>query len=197
MVPISNWKKAVYRAVATPGIHIMKTLFPNEYGMDTTITDRHYEYPWVIENLPDIGSTILDVGCSGSMLPFLLDALGHFVWGIDLRPAPHARFTFAQDDICTNKFPDNEFEIITAVSTIEHIKDDFKAVDEIRRILKPDGVFLMTVPYGRFKETRFHRVYDYARLEMLTHGLSPFYKFIPSPEGEYELALVHMTKGER
>lgn len=195
MVPISNWKKIVYRAIATPAIHAMKTLFPNEYGMDCEITDRHIEYPWVLENLPDYGQTVLDVGCSGSMLPFLIGALGHWVWGIDLRKAPHADYTFVQEDICDNHFNDNEFEIITAVSTIEHIKDDKKAIKEIKRILKPSGVFLMTVPYGRHRVTRFHRVYDYADLEELTHGFNPHFKFTKSPQ-EGEIALIHCTKGD-
>ena len=67
---------------------------------------------------------------------------------------------------------------MTAISTVEHIglahyKDaadpdgDFKAMAEIRRILKPRGLCVLTVPYGRFTITPVFRVYDKARLARL------------------------------
>lgn len=38
-------------------------------------------------------------------------------------------------------FPDNCFDVITAIEVIEHIPDPGAALDEIYRVLKPGGIF--------------------------------------------------------
>lgn len=43
-------------------------------------------------------------------------------------------------------FPDAAADIVTALDVIEHIKDDYQAVAEMARILKPGGVIVITVP---------------------------------------------------
>lgn len=42
---------------------------------------------------------------------------------------------------------DNEFDYVIASDVFEHIREDEKAFCEIYRILKPEGIFIMTVPY--------------------------------------------------
>lgn len=42
------------------------------------------------------------------------------------------------------------FDIITALDVIEHIKDDSKALIELKRIMKKDGVIIITVPAFQF-----------------------------------------------
>ncbi|MDL2341613.1 MAG: class I SAM-dependent methyltransferase [Patescibacteria group bacterium] len=43
-------------------------------------------------------------------------------------------------------YNDNEFDIIVALDVLEHIEDDSKALNEWRRVLKPRGNILITVP---------------------------------------------------
>jgi ubiquinone/menaquinone biosynthesis C-methylase UbiE len=43
-------------------------------------------------------------------------------------------------------FPDNMFDAIVAVSVLEFVDDLERSIDEIRRILKPSGVFLTICP---------------------------------------------------
>lgn len=38
------------------------------------------------------------------------------------------------------------FDVVVTLDTVEHIPDDYKAVSEIARILKPGGVLLLNVP---------------------------------------------------
>ena len=122
------------------------------------------------------------MGCQGSKLPIELASLGYKVWGIDGEdyPLEHPNFTFVQGDICQTSFPDNFFDCVTVVSTLEHIglgryKDplhsdgDKEAVDEIRRILRAGGKAIITVPFGKgtivyHKKLPLHRVYDSSRL---------------------------------
>lgn len=49
-------------------------------------------------------------------------------------------------DICNLPFPDKSFEVVLCSMVLEHIPDDIKAMQEIRRILKPGGKAFITVP---------------------------------------------------
>ncbi|MBU1067415.1 class I SAM-dependent methyltransferase, partial [Patescibacteria group bacterium] len=109
--------------------------------------------------------------------------LGWKVWGIDLRNYnfQHNNFTFIKDDILTYFLPAESFDAITAVSTIEHIgvrgrygiKErvvwaDKSTLNMARRLLKPTGKFILTVPYGDiYKETPLNKVYDMSNLTWL------------------------------
>ncbi len=43
--------------------------------------------------------------------------------------------------------PDNEFDLIIASHVLEHMKDFFKAMEEIHRIAKPGGLIKIITPY--------------------------------------------------
>ncbi|WP_235296116.1 class I SAM-dependent methyltransferase [Portibacter marinus] len=47
-------------------------------------------------------------------------------------------------------FKDNSFDLVCAFDVIEHIQDDQKAVHEIKRVLKQDQKFFVTVPAYQF-----------------------------------------------
>lgn len=126
-------------------------------------TERIVEYPFIHENTPSSGKgNILDVGSGLSILPLELASKGYQVWSIDLKRGyhqhiRHSNWTFVQGDIRQIDFPDAFFDIVTAVSSIEHIgieggelnpNGDRDAVQEIKRILKPEGTLLISVPFG-------------------------------------------------
>ncbi len=79
-----------------------------------------------------------------------LEGLGKEVHILDL--SPQERFKdfarFYQQSICEKTtFPDNYFDGVVMVEVIEHLFEDRAALLEINRILKPDGVLGITVPY--------------------------------------------------
>lgn len=49
-------------------------------------------------------------------------------------------------NVCELPFPDGTFDLILATDVIEHVDDDMTALREIRRVLKPGGRVLVTVP---------------------------------------------------
>jgi SAM-dependent methyltransferase len=49
-------------------------------------------------------------------------------------------------DICAMPFSDGSFDFVLATDIIEHVEDDDRALSEIRRVLKPGGRCLITVP---------------------------------------------------
>ncbi len=43
-------------------------------------------------------------------------------------------------------FPPESFDVVTSISVVEHIPEDTKAIQKIWSLLKPGGVFVLTVP---------------------------------------------------
>jgi SAM-dependent methyltransferase len=53
-------------------------------------------------------------------------------------------------DLARTGLPDASFDIVVMSETLEHLLALHETVAEVRRILKPGGVFLITVPYDFF-----------------------------------------------
>jgi 2-polyprenyl-3-methyl-5-hydroxy-6-metoxy-1,4-benzoquinol methylase len=148
---------------------------------------RTVEYPFVFKNLIELQKgRVLDVGCSGVNLPTELASLGFEVYGVDARKylVKYPSVFFVQGDIRKSPLQNDCFDIVTAISTIEHIgtkeygniledyESDKKAMREVWRRLKPEGVLLLTVPYGKSastRKTRF-RIYNNRSLNQLIEG---------------------------
>jgi SAM-dependent methyltransferase len=52
-------------------------------------------------------------------------------------------------DLGSLPFDDGEFGLVLATDVIEHVEDDVRAVGEIRRVLRPGGTAIFTVPAFR------------------------------------------------
>lgn len=52
------------------------------------------------------------------------------------------------DDMTQSSLPDNAFDCVVAVEVLEHVEQDFAFVQEVYRVLKPGGVFLLSTPNG-------------------------------------------------
>jgi len=153
---------------------------------DFSVNERIFERPFVFLNLPppEKNIKVLDAGCSFSVLSLEMASIGYKVWGIDLidYPFQHPNLEFLKADISAMPFPDNFFDAAAAISTIEHVgighygdpvyeNGDYKAVNEIRRVLKPGGKFIITVPYGKkMVIENFLRIYDEVELRRLLSG---------------------------
>jgi SAM-dependent methyltransferase len=67
-----------------------------------------------------------------------------------------------QADICNLPFKDNEFDVILCNHVLEHILDDTKAMQELYRILKPNGWGVFQIPQDLNREKTFedHTIID-------------------------------------
>ena len=97
----------------------------------------------------------LDLGCSGNSFLDLLDDKLHKSY-LDIASLPLKRYIQHLKkinshplcgDITRLPYRDNSFDFISALDVLEHIKDDYKAVSEINRIVKQRGIVVITVPH--------------------------------------------------
>lgn len=173
-------REKIYAFLAKLGITVFQKVFPDLFAKQPLKpTDRYIEYPFAMRNLPAPPARVLDVGCAGSFFPLLLAAFGYETYGMDIREyaiinkIKFENFVFVKEDIRNNSFPDNYFDAISAISTIEHIGlsgrygtdedlgGDKKALLEMKRIIKPAGSILVTVPFGRAQIIRpYNKIYD-------------------------------------
>ncbi|MEK7149193.1 MAG: class I SAM-dependent methyltransferase [Patescibacteria group bacterium] len=96
---------------------------------------------------------ILDIGC-GTIPLFLLNTEFREKYGID----PSVRISDKQKNVYLQKydieeggtlpFEDNFFDTVTMLAVFEHIEQSKLpgTMREIKRVLKPGGVFIMTTP---------------------------------------------------
>lgn len=97
------------------------------------------------------GLKVLDVGCgTGAVMQFLIKKKFE-AYGID--PSEEALKYCALKGLSVKKssaekidFPENSFDIVLALDVLEHLDNPELAVEEIRRVLTKNGVFIMTVP---------------------------------------------------
>lgn len=104
----------------------------------------------------------------------------------DYRPA-HLKLDNYQSgsaDLTKLSFPDNHFESVSCMHTVEHIglgrygdpidpEGDIKAIQELKRITKRGGNLLFVTPVGKPKiEFNAHRIYSYEQVIALFDGFS-------------------------
>ncbi|MFN3551297.1 MAG: class I SAM-dependent methyltransferase [Endomicrobiia bacterium] len=119
------------------------------------------EYYWwhiakrklVVNFIPKTNCKILDVGCgTGKLMEELLQN-GHLVYGIENEPTA---IEFCKKrgiekiqifNLEENLNIDNDsFDVITCLDVLEHIEKDENLIKEFKRIVKPSGILILTVP---------------------------------------------------
>ncbi len=75
-------------------------------------------------------------------------------------------------------FDDESFDCVISFQVIEHIKDDHKFVEEVKRVLRPGGIFIVSTPNIKMSLTRnpWH-VREYTA-EQLSQLLAPHFASI-------------------
>jgi len=98
---------------------------------------------------------ILDVGCGTGANLAMLAKYGEAI-GVDSSQLAvdlcreHRKLDARFARVEQLPFPDAHFDIITAMDVLEHTDDDRQALKELRRVAKPDSLFISTVPAYNF-----------------------------------------------
>jgi 2-polyprenyl-6-hydroxyphenyl methylase/3-demethylubiquinone-9 3-methyltransferase len=100
------------------------------------------------------GQDWLDAACgTGTLARFLAAHKGCRVLGVDASEkmisscaaAPNTEFRQIPD-ICETGLPDAAFDGVLCSSTLEYVPDLLAALRELRRVLRPNGLLLVSVP---------------------------------------------------
>ena len=103
---------------------------------------------------------ILDIGCQSGTFCGALRELGHEPYGIEISSRQVKRAQNMYPDIpiiqanCekTLPFPDSHFDVVWAGEVIEHIGHTDVFLNEINRVLRPGGHFILSTPmHNRIK----------------------------------------------
>lgn len=116
--------------------------------------------------LPD-GSRVLDAGAGEGQYAGWFTR--HRYTGVDLGIGDAAwnyRALDAVADLCALPFADATFDAAINIVTLEHLPEPLSALQEIARVLRPDGRLLIVVPHEWEVHQAPHDFYRYTR-----HGL--------------------------
>jgi len=158
----------------------------------TTAGDRDVEYSFIVGNLPPGPGKAMDFGCGPAHLSLEAAERGYEVTALDMKHCEneifwkHPAVKFAVGDVLSIDLPEKHFDVVMNCSAVEHVglagryavrtqrdSGDLDAMQVMRRLLKPGGLMLLTVPCGR--DTLFapyFRVYGEQRLPQLLCGFT-------------------------
>jgi len=124
---------------------------------DKNPINASYERPAMLEMAGDVtGKRVLDVGCAGGALSEALVARGASVVGIDVNErfierararlgvTPNAEFHVADIAEPMPFVATGSFDIVTASLVLHYVEDWTTPLREFRRVLRPDGVLLIS-----------------------------------------------------
>lgn len=102
------------------------------------------------------GAHVLSLGCRNRIEPDLLEEAGWLVTAVDLFPMARR---IKRADMHALPFPSGTFDAVVASHVLEHAEDPDRALAEVARVLRTDGLLWAAWPRG-FTPTAHDRV-DY------------------------------------
>ncbi|RFU61691.1 bifunctional 2-polyprenyl-6-hydroxyphenol methylase/3-demethylubiquinol 3-O-methyltransferase UbiG [Bacillus sp. V59.32b] len=104
--------------------------------------------PFFSKYVPE-GGKVSDLGCGDGYGSLMLAKSGYEVIGLDissemieaanLRAADNSHLSFIRGDLAKLPFPNEEFDGVMAINSIEWTESPLQALSEIKRIVKPEG----------------------------------------------------------
>ena len=133
----------------------------------------------IVKNLKSRGDRLLDWGCGYGQMSYLLRNRGFEVvsYTIESRePSPSNFFLREQtldvvygEDPVWLPFEDESFDVVLSCGVLEHVEDESSSLLEIRRILRPGGLFVVLMlpnewSYVEFMTRNVFKASDHDRL---------------------------------
>lgn len=121
---------------------------PFYYSVGTRVRDTIFLDMFNIKK----GDTILDVGCGLGYFTDLMSRQGASCVGIDLDKEcidycqKNMQGDYQLCDINKLPFPDKTFDKVLCTEVLEHINHNGVVLDEIRRVVKDNGIIIVTTP---------------------------------------------------
>jgi SAM-dependent methyltransferase len=133
---------------------------------DVNSSDHHFIvlsllHKWLAnEALPHVRGVMLDLGCGGQPYKALFSSRYERYIGADIASSMDIHLDIEMTPGEPVPLADASVDTILSTQTLEHVYDFQLYVSECRRLLKPGGIFILTVPM----QWRVHEApYDYWR----------------------------------
>ncbi|MBL7200763.1 MAG: class I SAM-dependent methyltransferase [Anaerolineae bacterium] len=184
---------AYWALIVTEGAYLGKRVVATLYDWTPRYYDRIKEITWrrdpeclaapMLEWLGGVRRPlILDVGAGTGRFPKAMLEDEQFdgqVWGLDLSigmlrvaasrlEAYGDRCTLIWEDAEALPFPDETFDVVVCLETLEFTPSPKRTLGELMRVLRPGGVLLITNRIGRARWFPGRAVDDKALIEMLS-----------------------------
>ncbi len=121
--------------------------------------------------------TVLDIACGSGYGSQILSSTAKHVYGVDTDAAAVAyaaehfaatNIEFLVGDAVAIPLPDASVDVVVTFETIEHIKDYRTFLAEIKRVLKPDGIALVSTPNDlEFTEGNHFHLHEFEYDELI------------------------------
>lgn len=115
--------------------------------------EHYHRYAMVLDLVRE--KSVLDVASGEGYGSALMADVAFSVVGVDIseEAVRHAssiyekpNLKFSHGSVTNLNFPDASFDVIVSFETIEHVSEQDQMLAEIRRVLRPDGVFVISSP---------------------------------------------------
>lgn len=136
-------------------------------------------YRCVAAVAPEISGSVLDFGCGSKPYEFLFKNATEYV-GLDTKAGHDHEALGSKVDVFYDgkviPFEAGRFDAVVSFEVMEHVFNIDEALEEIKRVLKPGGTVLITMPFLWFEH---EQPYDFGRYTsygiksvLLRHGFS-------------------------
>jgi|SRR3989344_2094358 len=126
----------------------------------------------IIKNSKNKINSLLDAGCGTGAYSFYFSHKADRINAVDISKEKinylnkeniFRNINFSIADLCSLPFSKNSFDEIICSDVLEHIKNDKKAISELARVLKKDGILLITVPYKSKSNMKSYKQFNHER----------------------------------
>lgn len=154
-----------------------------EDSNNVTVQRCFFAYEFAVDFIRD--KITADIGCADGYGTHYLAGFSKYTTGVDYSEATlevarekHAairNLEFRASKVPPIPLEDNSMEVVTAFQFIEHIHDRKAFMEDVKRVLKPGGIFICTTPNNKMSIARnpFH-VHEYTFDEMRSEAVSVF-----------------------
>ena len=164
-------------------------------GFGAGYDERVVEFPWLLAQRPcgrtlDAGSALNHAHVLDRVLP-LVRSLHVVTLAPEPAAFPERGVSYVYADLRDLPYRDRYFDTVVSLSTLEHVGMDNRlygvdepraadpeeelrrALTELRRVLAPRGLLLVTLPYGQAEDHGWFRQFDRGGIERLVEAVKP------------------------
>ena len=124
--------------------------------IDEDHAPSHYDqYIHIIEPwLPPPPCKVVDVGCADGWLMDYLSEKGYACWGVERSEYWYNKGQGKVGQVVWSThaermsrwFPPNHIDVVVCTEVLEHCESPYQVLQEIHKILKPNGTLILSVP---------------------------------------------------